>query len=212
MLGHALGGLSDIHLGVVLDNADPESRGRIQVRLHASQLEVWAGVIVPSAGNGYGVSQLPRENEQVVVAFVSPDQPLVLGAVWSGGGSHPEDAAPVEERYLVQTPAGIKVLLDDQNPKVEIKTPAGYHLTIDDQGSGSITIEKGSEKIEMNAEGIKLSTATKVKVEAAQVDVSASLVQVNAAMSKFSGVVQCDTLISNTVVAATYTPGAGNIW
>jgi hypothetical protein len=31
-------------------------------------------------------------------------------------------------------------------------------------------------------------------------------------MSKFSGVVQCDTLIANSVAAASYTPGAGNIW
>jgi hypothetical protein len=38
------------------------------------------------------------------------------------------------------------------------------------------------------------------------------MVSVNAGMSTFSGVVQCDTLISNTVISATYTPGAGNIW
>jgi hypothetical protein len=42
--------------------------------------------------------------------------------------------------------------------------------------------------------------------------VSAAMVTVDAAMSKFSGVIQCDTLISSTVVSATYTPGAGNIW
>jgi hypothetical protein len=34
---------------------------------------------------------------------------------------------------------------------------------------------------------------------------------VNAGMSKFSGVVQCDTLIANSVVSTSYTPGAGNI-
>ena len=38
------------------------------------------------------------------------------------------------------------------------------------------------------------------------------MVTVNAGMSKFSGVVQCDTVISNSVMSATYTPGAGNIW
>jgi hypothetical protein len=38
------------------------------------------------------------------------------------------------------------------------------------------------------------------------------MINVTAGMSKFSGVVQCDTLISNTVISATYTPGAGNIW
>jgi hypothetical protein len=31
-------------------------------------------------------------------------------------------------------------------------------------------------------------------------------------MSKFSGVVKCDTLIANSVISASYTPGQGNIW
>jgi hypothetical protein len=38
------------------------------------------------------------------------------------------------------------------------------------------------------------------------------MVTVDAAMSKFSGVVQSDVLITNTVIASTYTPGAGNVW
>ena len=38
------------------------------------------------------------------------------------------------------------------------------------------------------------------------------MVTVNSGLSKFSGVVQCDVLITNTVVSSTYTPGAGNIW
>jgi hypothetical protein len=37
-------------------------------------------------------------------------------------------------------------------------------------------------------------------------------VNVSAAMSTFSGVVQCDVLLATTVPAATYAPGAGNIW
>ena len=43
-------------------------------------------------------------------------------------------------------------------------------------------------------------------------DMSAGMVTVDAGMSKFSGVVQCDTLITNSVVSSSYTPGAGNIW
>jgi hypothetical protein len=31
-------------------------------------------------------------------------------------------------------------------------------------------------------------------------------------VAKINGVVQCDTRISNTVISANYTPGAGNIW
>ncbi len=211
MSGHSLGSLHDLHLGQVLDNQDPESRGRIQVRLHATGLEVWASVLVPSAGNGYGISWLPRQDEQVVLAFISPDMPMVLGAVWSGSSSAPIDADRVEQRYFLQTPQGIKIMFDDEGPKVKIETPSGYFLTLDDS-TQSVTVKRDSEKIEMAASGITISSAANVKVEASQVEVNASMVQVNAGMSRFSGVVQCDTLITNSVVAASYTPGAGNIW
>jgi uncharacterized protein involved in type VI secretion and phage assembly len=214
MSSHSLGPLQELHLGVVTDSADPDTRGRIKVRLHSTGLELWAPVVTLGAGSGYGVSCLPRVGEQVVLAFLSPEQPLVLGAVWSGSSSAPEDASPVEERYVVRTPAGIQVMLDDASAgaRVKIETPAGYHLTIDEGGGGKVTVEKGGEKIEMSTSGISITTSGQVKVEASQVSVSAGMVQVDAGMSKFSGVVQCDTLISNSVVSASYTPGAGNIW
>lgn len=214
MSPHTLGPLQELHLGLVTDTSDPERRGRIKVRLHSTGLELWAPVVVPGAGNGYGISCLPRIEEQVVLAFLSPEQPLVLGAVWSGSSITPEEADPIEERYLMRSPAGIQVLLDDgaTGPRVKIETPAGYHLTIDEQGGGMVTVEKGGEKIEMSPSGISITTSAQVKIEASQVTVSASMVQVDAGMSKFSGVVQCDTLISNSVVSASYTPGAGNIW
>jgi hypothetical protein len=44
------------------------------------------------------------------------------------------------------------------------------------------------------------------------VNVTAPQVSVSAAMSTFSGIVQCDTIIATTVVGTTYTPGAGNVW
>ena len=49
-------------------------------------------------------------------------------------------------------------------------------------------------------------------VEASTVEVSAAMVKVDAGISKFSGVVQADTVITNSVVSSSYTPGAGNIW
>ncbi len=212
MTPHSLGALHDLHLAQVVDNDDPETRGRIRVRLHSTGLELWAPVLAQSAGQGYGLACLPRKDEQVVLAFIRPELPVVLGALWSGTGSAPEDAAPAQERYLLQTPAGVKVLLDDQTPRAHIETPAGYRLTIDDQGGGTVTLEKGGERIEMTASGITITSSAQVKVEASQVSVSASMVQVDAPSSKFSGVVQCDCLIANSVVGTTYTPGAGNLW
>jgi hypothetical protein len=64
----------------------------------------------------------------------------------------------------------------------------------------------------MNSSGISISAGAKIKMDAAQIEASAGMVTVNAPMSKFSGVVQCDVLIANTVVGTSYTPGVGNLW
>jgi hypothetical protein len=46
----------------------------------------------------------------------------------------------------------------------------------------------------------------------ATVEVNASAVNLHAPMVMCDGVVQCQTLITNSVISASYTPGAGNIW
>jgi hypothetical protein len=37
-------------------------------------------------------------------------------------------------------------------------------------------------------------------------------VTVQTGSAEFAGVVKCSTLIADTVIASSYTPGAGNIW
>ena len=59
--------------------------------------------------------------------------------------------------------------------------------------------------------GFSVDHATGVLAPAG-LDITAAMVTVDAAMSKFSGVVKADTVITNSVVSASYTPGAGNIW
>ena len=41
---------------------------------------------------------------------------------------------------------------------------------------------------------------------------SASMVNIDAPFMKLPGVLQVDTIIANSVVGSSYTPGAGNIW
>ena len=76
-------------------------------------------------------------------------------------------------------------------------------IRVADSNSNSVTFETS---------GVTVTAAAKVTVQASQVAISAALVTVEAGMAKFSGVVQADTVITNSVVSASYTPGAGNIW
>jgi uncharacterized protein involved in type VI secretion and phage assembly len=209
---HSLG-FQNLHLAKVLENQDSQGRGRIQVRLMVNQLDIWASCMSNSAGQNYGISFLPRKDEMVVVAFFRPDEAIVLGSVWSGSNSHPTDAQAVEDIYAMVTPGGTKLIMDESSsPKVTIETPAGHTITIDDSGAGEITIDRSGDQVKLSADGISITSSVKVKIEASQVDVSAAMVKVDAAMSQFSGVVKCDTLIATSVVGTTYTPGAGNVW
>lgn len=210
-MSNSFGPLQELHLGIVTENRDPDSRGRLKVRLLVADMEVWAMAMTASAGQGYGISLLPKINETVVLAFISPDLPIVLGAVWAGSSNFPSQGEQVEDRYLLRSPNGTQVLIDDQAQKLVLETPNGYHLTIDDQAR-SVTLEQGGQKIEMKDSGITVTSSAIVEVKASQVKVSAGMVNVDSGMSKFSGVVKCDTLISNSVVSSSYTPGAGNIW
>jgi hypothetical protein len=212
MSAHTLGHLHSLQLATVTDNADPLDRGRVRITLQASPMEMWASVVAPSAGEGYGVSFIPRVGEIVVVAFINQDVPLVLGSLWSGGGSRPEDADPLEDHYVICTPAETVLDFDDSEPKVELRTRSGHNLTITESGGGQVNVTLGSQSVTLTPSEITIVSAGPVIINATPVNVSASMVQVDAAISRFSGVIQCDTIIATSVVGTSYTPGAGNIW
>jgi hypothetical protein len=92
-----------------------------------------------------------------------------------------------------------------------IETAAGQRITLLDS-PGSILIEDTSgNTIRLESSGITIQASAKVVVNSSQLEISASMITVNAGMAKFSGVVQTDTLIANSVIASSYTPGTGNI-
>jgi type VI secretion system (T6SS) baseplate-like injector VgrG len=60
---------------------------------------------------------------------------------------------------------------------------------------------------------LRVNAAGTITIAApAGIDLKAATVTVEAGMVKTSGVLECETLIARSVVAESYTPGAGNIW
>jgi uncharacterized protein involved in type VI secretion and phage assembly len=202
-------------LGKVSETVDPQSRGRIKVTLLAAGIDVWAACVVPSAGPSggqpYGIALLPKRDEIVLVAFLTPDQPFVIGALWSGQGSAPNAAAPVQERYTIVTPYGDNLVFDDDAKTISLATNTGYSIVLSDADS-TCTVTVGTTTIQATTSGVTITTSSSISLQTGSMTVTAPSITVNAGMSQFSGAVQCDTLIANTVVGTSYTPGAGNIW
>jgi uncharacterized protein (DUF2345 family) len=93
-----------------------------------------------------------------------------------------------------------------------IETAAGQRVTLQD-GAAAILIEDTSgNSIRLENGKVTVSTPGKLVLQAAIVEINGSQVEVNAATLRCSGVVQADTVIANAVSAASYTPGAGNVW
>jgi hypothetical protein len=67
--------------------------------------------------------------------------------------------------------------------------------------------ENGSS-IQLGSSGITNTAAAQHLTNASTTEASAGMVTVNAGMSKYSGVVKCDTIIASSVVGSSYTPAA----
>lgn len=215
--------LHGVYPALVSDIRDPDGQGRVKVRLpwlpdEGGGYNVWARLATLMAGKDRGSWFIPDVDDEVLVAFEGgdPRRPYVIGALWNGKDTPPESMDGAGNNFVksITSRKGVKVTLDDQDgqEKLILETPGGQKVTMQD-GPGKIEIrDSNGNSITLDTGGVKIVAAAKVMVQASTVEVSAGMVTVNAGMSRFSGVVQCDTLISNSVVSASYTPGAGNIW
>ncbi len=213
-----------VYPALVVDISDPDGQGRVKVRLpwapdsQGSSYEAWARLAVLMAGSDRGSWFIPDVDDEVLVSFEAGDtrKPYVVGALWNGTDSAPESMDGAGNNYIksITSRNGVKVTMDDTDGQesLKIETPGGQSMTLQD-GPGSVEIvDSNGNSIKMEAAGITVTASAKVTIDASSVEVTAGMVTVNAGMSKFSGVVQADTVITNSVVSASYTPGAGNIW
>lgn len=209
---------------LVTDIKDPDKQGRVQIALPwapdngSERYTAWARLATLMAGNKRGSWWIPDVDDEVLVAFEHGDvrRPYVVGALWNGKDAPPQtmDGAGKNDIKQFCSRNGVKITLDDQSgqEKLLLETPGGQKVSLKD-GPGVVEIiDSNGNSIKLEASGITITASAKVTVNASQVAVSAGMVTVDAGMSKFSGVVQADTVITNTIIAATYTPGAGNIW
>jgi hypothetical protein len=141
----------------------------------------------------------------------------VAGGLWNGATGIPETLGGDRvDRWTITGKAGTRIAIEEQtggSPTISLTTPAGVTGKLTDDGGGTIefSLPNGNE-VTLDSSGVHIRSTGKVTVQATETEVTSSMVTVNASFSRFSGVLLCDTLQATTVISATYTPGAGNIW
>jgi uncharacterized protein involved in type VI secretion and phage assembly len=152
--------------GTVVDNVDPEGRGRVQVSVPAvfgDGRRNWAEPCVPYAGDGVGLLAVPPVGTPVWVEFERGDRdyPVLAGALWC-------DRAP------------------SPGPAVKVwKTDAVTITLSDDPNAGGLTVEVGAPavgtpmKLSMTSDGISLSIGgSSVRLTAASVSINDGALEV----------------------------------
>ena len=181
------------------------------------QHEAWARLATLAAGHNRGSWFLPDINDEVLVTFEAgnPSRPVVVGALWNGQDAPPVTADAGNTIKMIKTRGGSEVRFNDQagSETVEVRTADGQSIRLTSAGGGRVEVADGNGNlVTLGSSGIEVDSPSTVHVTGSAVTLDAGMVTINAGMVKCSGVLQSDTLITNSVVASSYTPGAGNIW
>ena len=153
--------LPDVELAVaetqmarVTSNADPEGKGRVQVRMNwqAGNMHTdWIRVMTPDGGGcrdgvetNRGFVFIPEVGDHVLVGFRhgDPNRPYVMGSLFNGRTGKGGFA----ENHLksIRTRSGHAIELDD--------APESLGITIKDNKGNSVHIDSAEDSIVVNAE------------------------------------------------------------
>lgn len=180
--------------GIVTDNDDPSSLGRLRARVPEALSDVesgWALPAVPYAGDGVGMLFLPPAGAGVWIEFEAGDlsRPIWSGCFWASG-QLPEGAGP--DVKVIKTGAHT-LTFDDGDEKIELLHSSGTRILIDQDGltiehsggatimidSSSITIDNNGPKITLDASGIVIEqSGKKIAVTSSSVAINETALEI----------------------------------
>ena len=204
-----------VYPAIVTAIVDSENLGRIEIKFpwlgtEGDDVRAMATLCTPYADDNQGFEMLPAVDSQVVVAFEAGNlrRPYIIGACWNGSEKLPQAPEQANNKRVIRTRSGSLLEFDDTDgaSKVTVSMQSGHKLVLDDSAQEVKLAHANGCIIKMNAAGQISLTAN------ATVEVTASAVNVHSGTTIFDGLIQCQTLITNSVVSASYTPGAGNVW
>jgi uncharacterized protein involved in type VI secretion and phage assembly len=145
-------GNDGIVLGVVTNNNDPETQGRVKVKfptLGDNVESTWARVSAPGAGKTRGLDFRPEVGDEVVVAFDRGDlrQAVVIGGLWSAKNkivAETKVAGGKVSTRVIRSRVGHMITMSDGD------SPADRHITIALADKKTVVII-GQEKIDVAA-------------------------------------------------------------
>ena len=171
-----------IQTAIVVDNKDPDQRGRIKVSFpydSENTATSWARVVQVYAGDQYGSYFLPEVGDEVLVGFEmnNHSNPIVLGCLYNGQKKQP--ASYDADNYIknIKTKAGNEINFSDKPGEETVlvvnKTADDNQILLTLKDDGKITIQSKG-KIEITAPEINMNANKKFNIAGGEVSISGS--------------------------------------
>ena len=137
----------------------------------------------------------------------------------------PHDAVPAIERAGARVPspersapAAARNAAPPSAPRVsrilDLQRSAGNRAVVQRLSNAGLIAQRapGDEPTEGGATPTPAGAGGGTEINDTSVKITAGMIELNAPMVRVGGVAQTDTLLADSVIASTYSPGAGNIW
>ncbi|PKV49115.1 Rhs element Vgr protein [Aquimarina sp. MAR_2010_214] len=167
-----LSGICGLQVGIVSQlEEDPDGEDRILVQLPIVNNEeqgIWCRVASLDAGENRGSFFRPEITDEVIVGFINddPNDAVVLGMLHSSAKPAPITASDDNHEKGFITRSEMKILFDDDKTSISIETPAGKKVVLDED-AGSIVIEDdNSNIITIDDSGIAIESASDINMTA----------------------------------------------
>ena len=157
--------VAETQMARVISNADPEGKGRVQVRMNwqtGNMHTDWIRVMTPDGGGcrdgvetNRGFVFIPEVGDHVLVGFRhgDPNRPYVMGSLFNGrtgkGGGEGNNSKSICTR------SGICIAFDDDSRTLTLSDPSGNMVLMDGHGHMELNAPNG---IVMNASRIAMNT------------------------------------------------------
>ena len=179
--------LTDIQNAIVTNTDDPDTLGRVKVKLmwnngtSIAEPDHWLRVLTPHSGNERGFFCLPEIDDEVLVAFEhgDPNRPVVLGSLYNGVDKAPVnhsagfDAAE-NDLKLFRTKSGNEIYFHDKGGSevICITQECGNTITLSADGpkitietDGDISLKGANISLESTSGDIKLKSGGAINAE-----------------------------------------------
>lgn len=164
--------ISGLHVGVVSQlESDPNGEDRILVQIPIINTEeegIWARVATLDAGENRGSFFRPEIGDEVIIGFVNddPNDAVVLGMLHSSAKPAPIVATDDNHEKGFVTRSEMKMIFNDDKISYTLETPAGKKVILDEDADIIKIEDEHANVLTFSSDGITMESAGDIKIKA----------------------------------------------